>query len=224
MTVESAIINIITAGLVIYGWRSLPSGKIRLYFVLSVILIAFYKIYDPTTDSRTLLWLRHLPVYSGEILFYLFIVSMSSRYIEVEDAITKTKKVVLRQNILVLTPLIMFATGFSWYQFLTDEGLPHIFTLPLFVLVLSLVRLRLEIYDSTYTSIARLFTAAVGAWIMIHVSEFIVESQKLMSGLDSYMPQIEFFWFLIGAIVFWIALREFSHAQKRALANEKPIK
>ena len=173
-----------------------------------------YKLYDPNTDWRTLLWLRHLPVYIGEVFFYFFITTFSKRFIEIEDAPTKPQPVVLKQNILVLTPLFFFATGITWEQYVTDAGLPHIFTLPIFVVMISLVRLRLNVYASKYTHVVNLFTLAIGGWVLIHVSEFLGESQKLFNPtLANIMPHIEFAWYCVGAIIFWYALKSFKNIQ-----------
>ncbi len=217
MSAEPILIDLIAILIVVYAWLTLPKGRLRWLFIVAFLLMAFYKMYDPSSEWVTLLWIRHLPVYIGEILFFIFITSFSRRYIELDETPTKPHQVVMKQSLLVLAPFIIFGTGVSWYQYVTDQGLPHILALPIFVLVLSLVRLRLAIYDNKYIPVVRLFTFAVGGWILIHVSEFLIESQKLFPKLDESMAHIEFFWYCVGAAIFVYALRAFkkvNHGQK----------
>ncbi len=213
MPLESLIIDLLAAVICIYAWTVLPAGKIRWFFIASFLLMSIYKIYDPASDSRSLLWARHLPVYCGEALFYFFVATFCKRYIEIEDRADKSRTTVIQQNVLVIAPLLIIGSGVSWFQIVTDQGLPHIFTLPLFVLVVSLVRLKLTVYKNRYIPIISLLTYATGAWIMVHISEFIVESQQLLPGLDKYMPHIEFFWYCVGILVYGLALYRFKITQ-----------
>lgn len=219
MQIETVLIDLTALGVVLFSWRCLPAGRLRWLFIAFFLLFSAYKIYDPASEWRGLLWLRHLPVYLGELLFYYFISIFSKRYIETDGQTRKPADVVLRQNFVVLAPIIIAATEVSWFQIVTDQGLPHILTLPVIVLVVSLARLRLAVYTSSYTRIVALFTVSVGAWIMIHVSEFIVESQKLLPGLDNYMAHIEFFWYIVGAGLFVYTLQTF-----KSMTHETPIK
>jgi hypothetical protein len=209
LTLLPYLIVLISIAVITYAWNCLPAGWLRWYFVGAFLFMAAYKIYDPASDARGLLWGRHLFAYIGEILFFAFLTVLSKRYVEIDDAPQKPRSTVLQQNIVVLMPLLFFSSGISWYQLATDQGLPHILTLPVFVMVMSLTRLRLAVYESIYIRVATLFTVAIGAWIMIHVSEFMVESQKFIPGLEDYMPYIEFFWFAVGAGLFCYALMTF---------------
>lgn len=194
----------------VYAWRTLPKGRLRTLFVASFFLMSIYKFYDPNTDSIALLWSRHLVVYCGEICFYFFIVAFSKLFIEIEDTQIKQRPTVLRQNLLVLLPLMTFASGLTWYQYVSKEGLPHILVLPIFVLLVAIVRLRVGVYDSKYARAVMLFTFGIGAWTTIHVFEFIGESQKLIyPWLNNVMPNIEAFWYILGAIIFVYSLRVF---------------
>jgi hypothetical protein len=219
--IESAIIIVTVIALILYGWRNIPVTRLRWLFILSFLFTSFYKIYDPISDSRSLLWERHIPVYIGQIWFYLFITEFSKKYIEIETAETKQTGTVMKQNLLVLLPIIAFVSGFSWYQYLTDEGLPHILTLPLFTIVFSLTRLRIAVFESTYIRAVRYFTFAAGALILIHVSEFILESQKMFPKLDAYMGDFEFVWYALGAFFYFIGLRSYFRQLKVAKEKDK---
>jgi hypothetical protein len=219
-TIEFVIIIVSVLFLIFYGWKNIPVTRLRWLFILSFLFTSFYKIFDPVSDSRSLLWERHIPVYIGQIWFYLFITEFSKKYIEIETAEVKDKGFVLKQNILVLLPIVAFVSGFSWFQYLTDEGLPHILTLPLFVVVFSLTRLRIAVYESTYIKAVRYFTAAAGALILIHVSEFIMESQKMFPSLDRFKGDFEFVWYLLGAFFYFIALRSYFRQLKTTKKSE----
>jgi hypothetical protein len=139
----------------------------------------------------------------------LFITEFSKKYIEIETSGVKDKGTVLKQNLVILVPLFAVISGYSWYQYLTDEGLPHILTLPLFVIVFSLTRLRIAVFESSYIRTVRYFTAGAGALIFIHVNEFILESQKVFPALDRYKGDLEFIWYVIGVIFYYVGLRSY---------------
>jgi hypothetical protein len=139
----------------------------------------------------------------------MFITEFSKKYIEIETSGIKDKGTVLKQNLIILVPLFAIISGYSWYQYLTDEGLPHILTLPLFVIVFSLTRLRIAVFESSYIRTVRYFTAGAGALILIHVNEFILESQKVYPALDRYKGDLEYIWYAIGIIFYYIGLRSY---------------
>lgn len=203
---------VLASWVVLYAWKCLAYKKLWLLFAVTFILMSVSVVYDPASDSRALLWARHIPVYIGEIFFYYFITSFSRKFIELEDDDNSKHAVELHQNLVSPLPIIVvvsYLSSASWFNYITDEGLPHILILPLFVVVVSLVRLRLAIFNSEYLIVTRLLTLAFGAIVMIHISEFMIESQKIIPPFSAYMNYIEPFWYLVGVFVFCYALSKF---------------
>ena len=115
MNIETIIIDAMTVLLVGYAWRVLPAGRIRWLFIGAVLLLAFYKMYDPASEWRGMLWMRHLCVYGGEVCFYLFVTAFIARYIEIEDVKRPAVTSLRKNDLAAVIPFISFGTGVSWY-------------------------------------------------------------------------------------------------------------
>jgi hypothetical protein len=192
----------LTAALLAYAWRVLPAGRLRWTGLIMLALMASYELFD-VPDGSVYLWLRHTPFYFGEFFFYWFLVQFGRRYIESPDAADK------QQQSYLLVPVFLFSTTTSLVDFLTDQGLPHILTLPIYLLIVAIVRLKFSLNQSPYLRIANWLTWAVGLWVMEHVTEFILESQKLVPAINEKVESIETFWFWLGIGVFFVILRRF---------------
>lgn len=212
MLLEQIVMEILAVTVLIYALRVLPAGKIKVYFVLAFLLLAFYKLYNPTSDMRGLLWFRHTFVYVGEALFYVFVSVFSKRYIEIEEQATPSRTPVIRTRAAALLP----TTSLPWFNLLTDNGLAHILVLPIFVLIVAIVRMRLVVYRSPFKRIVSIFALGLCGFMLIHASEFLVESQHVFAGAVSSMPDIEFTWYSLSCLTMLYALMEY-----RALSLKK---
>lgn len=207
----------LTLVIIIYAFLVLPKGRILWLFIATILLIASFKFYDIENDAYSLLWFRHMPVFLGEITFYFFLTAYGSRFIEIE----KTSKKSLPQDktshsaALLGVPL-MFAHRESLGSFISAQGLPHILTFPIFILLVSLVRLRYGLYVSKYRTPLNWFVLGTTAWILIHVSEFIFESQQLTPVIGSHVEWFELGWFVIGAVIFCKGLASFKKVHGQA--------
>ncbi|MEO8104759.1 MAG: hypothetical protein ABI602_00280 [Candidatus Saccharibacteria bacterium] len=153
----------------------------------------------------------------GEVVFYFFIVLYGKKYIELET--TPKQKSWHQGSAVHLSTLLVIPAVYSHqltlFGYMTEQGLPHILTLPLFILFVALLRLRFGLYESRYSVPLNWFIAAAGAWIMIHISEFLLESQKISPGLAVHNEYFELAWYSLGVILFWVGLvsfRKINHA------------
>lgn len=209
MSIEPLIIYGLTVSLLIYAYIVLPKGVLRWTFMAAFLLMAVYKLYDVDSESLGLEWARHLPVYIGEAVLFMFLAQFSRRYIEISDLLTQHKRPKKRLYAAFM-PLAIFGTSETTYELITHQGLPHILALPIFVVIISLTQYRVSAYETKYNRIIQLFTYGLSAFIAIHVVEFTVESQNWLPNLVHFMPHIEFGLFSLGVAIFAHALRSFT--------------
>ncbi len=219
MLLEQIVMKALSVTVLVYAMRVLPAGKIRIYFVVAFLLLAFYKIYDPTDDIRSILWFRHSFVYVGEALFYAFVSAFSKKYIEIEEQATPTRTPAIHTRAAAFLP----SASLPWLNLLTDDGLTHILVLPLFVLIVALVRMRFAVYSSPYIRVVTLFTLGLSGFILIHASEFLVESQRVFVGAVSSMADIEFAWYSLGCLTMLYALMEYRALSLKNITHESRI-
>lgn len=197
LTILKIISFIFTLTLVIWGTPKLTKSKVKGIFV--VMLGSFFLstvLFFP--EGRINDWLKHIPFYFGQFFLYLFLANI----IEAYSPISK-KPQSSPQPQLALIP-----GGFSnWFNFLTDQGLQHLITLPFLFLIVTVIRIQyLYIESAAFKSALNLFMLAGTALVMIHMGEFVVENHGWLPFLEEAIEVIEFLWYYLGLILIGFAV------------------
>ncbi len=182
------------ATLAVAVWSTPKLAKTKVKVVFVAMLISFFLstiLFFP--EGRINDWLKHIPFYFGQFLLYLFLVNIIEAYSPIEKKPQSSP-----QPRLAVLPV-----GFvNWFNFLTDQGLQHVITLPLFFLIVTVVRIQyLYIESPAFKTVLNLFMAAGGALVMIHIGEFVVESQGWLPFLEELIEIIEFLWYYLALIL-----------------------
>lgn len=158
-------------------------------------------------------WLRHIPFYMGQIVFYFFLRRIITVYENVggesEDSLAPPKE---------FTHQIVGTWG--WASFLTQQGLQHILTVPLFFLVLTTVQIYKGIVRSPYLkSCLHLLLIASCFLTMIHIQEFVVHSQHWITFIHHEVLQyLELFWFGSALLSMYFAIDILGKGIKRSVS------
>lgn len=194
-----------TIALIYYAWKKLSSRSIRIYFTIMILFFIFPMVL-PFGETRTDTWMKHLLFYSGQFSLYMYLTHL------IESYKPKTENEAAPQ-----TPPIAAAAGImslhgteTWYNYLTDQGLEHFLTLPLLFLIMTVIRIQYHyIADRAFRGALNLCIVACCALVMIHVGEFVVESQHLMPFMEGEPIEItEFMWYFIALILFFISVKK----------------
>ncbi|MDB5178324.1 MAG: hypothetical protein JWN01_267 [Patescibacteria group bacterium] len=188
----------VTIGLAVLAWRVLPTTRTRVLFVATLVLLASYRLYNvPEGDVTD--WLHHVPFYIGEVVFYFFLVAFGQHYIA-KDAQATSSSAPARLGL----PAV--AAGGSWFDFLTNQGLHHIVTFPLYFLILAANRMNYMTMDERYQGVAKWLMWGVFFFIAVHIGEFLIESQNLAPVLKGYVEYLEFGWVYLASACLAVAL------------------
>lgn len=218
---------LLTFGLAVFGWLKLKDKILRVFLILMLILVFLSVVFFFPLGMHEYLeeWYKHIPFYLSQIFFYLFLrrivkLNFSFNSKKVNKNIVERFDEAIKQNILPCLSLSSVSRSSVWQQplssvwfkFLTQEGLQHILTLPVLFLIIAIVRIEYFYIEShTLKKILNFFMFAAGMFVMIHISEFLVESQKLLPIIDpegEFIEMIEFFWFYLGLLFFSFGIRK----------------
>lgn len=179
---------VLTFAVTLWGIKKLVKGKIRINFIL--MLIFFFlstMLFFP--EGRVNDWLKHIPFYIGQFLFYLWLESIFGNPSQSQSQ-TKT---------IVAAAALPATGGFvDWFNFLTDQGLQHVITLPFSILIIAIVRVRFAYIPTHLKSTLNILVLAALSLTMIHVGEFVVESQAWLPFLEEWIEIIEFLWYYLA--------------------------
>ncbi len=190
---------VLTLAVALWGIKKLGSGKGRIIF--SLMLGSFFLstiLFFP--EGRINDWLKHIPFYFGQLLFYLWLENIFGKT-------SRTQAGGLAQAVAVPT-----TGGFiEWFNYLTDQGLQHIITLPFLILIVAAVRVRFGYIASSHLKTTlNIILLAAASLTMIHVGEFVVESQAWLPFLESSIEVIEFLWYYLALGLFAISVKRLS--------------
>lgn len=145
-------------------------------------------------------WLKHIPFYIGQFLFYLWL----------ESIFGKTNSQSQSQTKVVAQAATLPAAGglAEWLNFLTDQGLQHIITLPFSILIIAIIKVRFDYIPTHLKSTLNILILAVLSLTMIHVGEFVVESQAWLPFLESSIEVIEFLWYYLALGLFAFGVKK----------------
>ncbi len=170
----------------------------------------------PFTESHRDMWMKHFFFYTGQVAYYVYLTYLIDLY----DPSTSDKETAPK---LTMNPvaLLSFSSVKSWFSYLTDQGLQHFLTLPFLFLIISIIRTRYPYISDGKLKKALIFCLAAGAvLVMIHVGEFVVESQKWLPMFEGDPIEIsEFCWFLLSLLFFGLSLMSLP---KRADNKQNP--
>lgn len=223
--------------LVIFSWNKIADKKAKRFFAIMMFFSLFSTVfYFPDGNLKTILgeetigWIKHILFYASQLYFYFFILRLIKIY-----AIKFSKKI--KTNIVeevnsMLSRGSAFAVftlaigldgvniaskndvGFSnYFNFLYDNGIDHVIALPFLFLIICAIRVKyLYIESKIFKYVLNLFMLAAMAFTLVHVSEFVIEGQKLLPVYyqGEFMAMIEFIWFYLGLFLFSLAIRKYN--------------
>lgn len=184
--VSSVLIGIVVA---FHFILKIPNRSAQIYHSLMIILtlLSVSMVYP---HGMIYDWVRQVPFYLSQVLFYFFIDTIIKRYISFASM----------KN---ATPLIKSRIrAFALFPFFTEQGLQYILAIPLFFLTYTMVRMRLIVINSPILrSVLYNYLIASVSLTMIQIGYFVVETQHLILSLKGFrielMGQI---WFIIAMI------------------------
>lgn len=184
--------------------------KVQKVVTLFIAMIVFFFVstifYFPEGVLND--WYKHIPFYAGQILFYFFIQEVIQHY--------GNSKVPSRENwyhiVAAGAPVTVSHEFVDWFTFVTLEGLQHIITLPLYILIVVFARLHFgSIKSDSLKHVLNICILAGFFLTIIHVGEFIVEAQGLLLFLDGNPIEIiEFLWYYVALLLFGLSIHTLS--------------
>lgn len=198
--------------LIMYSLKTILDKKARTFFIL--MILSFFSstiLFFP--EGRINDWIKHVPFFIGQLFLYYFLSSLLTKYTHAETAPSTPRPTVPASG----APFSVGALAATddWFNFLTDQGLQHFLAVPLFFVIVTNIRLHYpQIRSALFRSILNLSLLAGASLTMIHLGEFIVESQHLLSFLEGDPIEIiEFLWYYAACVLFFIMLKKMSSFQ-----------
>lgn len=213
---------IVSLILIFWLWSKIPNTKVKSKLV-GVISIFTASLVIFSGEGLIYEWSWHVCFYSAQVIFYFFIVELINSFHVREESenqhpnIEPANMIILGMSMAKGMETAKNPVGLrDWFAFLTDQGLQHIITIPLFFLIITLIKIqRAYIQTPQYRSILNIFLVGEAMLVMIHVGEFLIESQKLIPQLNGYPNEIlEFVWFIMAILSFALGVKKLSSLQK----------
>lgn len=188
-----------TLGLLVFTLDTLHDARTRVYagamlgfFFLSTVL--FGDVGESTMFNE---WAKHGLFYTGQFFLFLFL----KRFVSAATVLETSPLAYKTQ-----TPRTLYAgTGILMLtQFFTKEGLQHVLAVPLLLVVIGAIRIQAELITLHEARRAlNVFMLGATSLAMIHLGEFVVESQGIIPALaGDAIEIIEFLWFYLGIACF----------------------
>ncbi len=190
---------ILTLAVLAWGIKKLEAGRGRIIFC--AMLIFFFlstMLFFP--EGRVNDWLKHIPFFIGQFLFYLWLESIFGK-----SAQNKFQT----QGMAQVAVLPATGSFTEWFNFLTDQGLQHIIVLPFYMLIMAVISVRFAYIQSTpLRSTLNLLMLAALFLTMIHIGEFVVESQAWLPFLENWIEIIEFLLYYLALGFFALGIKK----------------
>lgn len=140
----------------------------------TILCLVAYNALPFHAEDGVASWFRHMPVYAGLIALLFFLRSLPQP-VQTTD----------RPRPSVSAAVVAGGSGTlrDWFSLLTGQGLQHILVLPLFAAVLIAAVFRSADASPAVQRVIRWFLLAGTAATIIHVMEFLVESQGAFPAL-----------------------------------------
>lgn len=201
-----------TVILIIYGIKIIEDNRARWLHVVMMSCFLGMRIMDiPIPIIGT--WIKHSIFYLGLVFFYFFVTRIIKIYGHTQA----------HTSVTPVTPVLAYSvTHFlqtnnqnphSWAQFITGQGLQHILGLPIFFMVTALIKVQYNFITSNCLKpiLDKLIIAAF-LLTMLHVSEFVIESQKWLALTSYQLDVLEHAWFFSAFCVFIYTFYQWSKA------------
>lgn len=190
-----------------YGWRVLRDARTRLFFFL-MILCFFLSRLTFVEDELVKEWAKHLPFYVGQVFCYLFLLRLAyppdSGNDNTENGTMTAAGTAIRATIVI---------PWNWIAYATEQGLEHILTLPLMLLIVAGIRAHFP-FIAAHPRRQLVITGFLWAMLpltMIHMGEFAVESQRWIPQLEPIIEQLETVLYLSAMSTIAFAVHRYSH-------------
>lgn len=210
---------ILIGGLIILGVHNFKNRSQKITFTLMLLfLLASSLFFNEEGMSHT--WLKHILFIFGQIFFYFFISNIITVYLKNQNSARELLSSEIKNTSTNSSPPPInhsgMAAGFTlgsgnWFTFATEQGLQHILVVPIFFLIITIIRVQFLLINSlSFRKTLNFFIYASTSMLMIHVSEFFIESQGFFSSAKNVIEYIEVVWFYIGIAFFLLAIRKLS--------------
>ncbi len=202
---------IFIAGLIFIGLRKLQRRPQKITFTVMLLFFLSSTLFF-NHEGALNEWLKHSLFYSGQLFFSFFLYYIIRLYFRKKEQEESSQE---RPNTTHMPPPAMTAivgTGtINWFAFLTEQGLQHILVVPIYFLIVSIVRIQyLSIESRYFKKNLNLFLWAGSSLAMIHIAEFFIENQKFIPFLNDKIELIEFLLFYLGLLFFYLGMRKLS--------------
>ena len=215
--------GLMSLGLIYTAYRLFGLKRKTIYF--SLFMIGTYAtitlFVNDSTFSGT--WTKHLVFYASQICFYLFLSPLVKINIRPNEIIPSTSPAVL-PAVMVMSAQNLHSFA-EWGRFLTDQGLQHTLTAPLFFIIVAKIRaVSLSLTSSHLKTTLHLLVLnflflGFGLMVAIHMQEFLVESQKLITLPESIAETLETVWFFAATLAIATAFVQLKTANKAEYAK-----
>lgn len=212
--------GLISLGLMYYAYRLFGRTPKTVYFAVFMIgtYLTIAGIFDDEAISGT--WIRHLIFYASQLFFYFFISNLIAQETSgnlPHNHSTSAQPVVMA---MFMSSADLNPTSLKgWGVFMTNQGLQHILTAPLFFVIVAKIRMMSMALTSKnaktaiYLLALSFFFVNLGLLISIHIQEFLVESQRLIPLPEDISELMETGWFLAAGIAIFVAFSKIAKAQ-----------
>lgn len=181
-------------------WRRSADRRERFFFVtaLTLLLLSMFFGDDRIFDT----WFKHGLFYASQIFFLLFL----NRFSE-EGGAPPSMPVPASALAAIGAPYASSTPSFL--SFLTEQGLSHFLTLPVFFYLFVQVRIKSMYTDNpNVKKFLRLMFYAMASFMLIHFLEFFIESKRLLPALSGdLMEYLEIGLYLAGLAILWRGFR-----------------
>lgn len=200
---------LLVAGLIAVGLRKLRSRAQKITFTAMLLFFLSSTLFF-SEEGLANDWTKHSLFYIGQLFFYFFLSNLIKSYFKNEEI--KEDSARRGAGHAVAPAVIAVPLSFTdWFSFLTQQGLQHILTVPIFLLIVTIVRIQyLSIESKHFKQALNLFLWAALALLLIHIGEFMIESQELIPSLAEKSEFIEFLWFYLGMLLFYMGMKKLS--------------
>lgn len=222
---------LLTLGICLWSWKKLGKGRMRMLFC---IMLAFFFLSMVPLSANNILdtWLKHIMFYIGQFFFYLFVVALIAGYDKssnnaFETSTPKNPFTGGKGGVVAVAGMtsMTYLGVREWIEFITDQGIQHILTLPLLLLIITTIEIRyIFVTSKTFRSMLNTFVLAATSLMAIHFMEFIVESQELIPLLDGNPSEIlEFGLYYLGLFFFIRGVSQLKNISATQILNRQAI-
>ncbi len=196
-------------------WHRSADRRERFFFATALTLLFLSMFFGDDRIFDT--WFKHGLFYASQIFFLLFLNRFSDEE-SLPPAAMPPIPAVLSAGAI---PYAYSTSTPSFLSFLTEQGLSHFLTLPMFFYLFVQVRIKSIYTDSADVKrFLRHMFYAMASFMLIHFLEFFIESKRLLPALSGEpMEYIEMSFYLLGIALLWFGFRSLKRGDARGYAQ-----